>query len=157
MDLPRTGISRLCQVRPLCNHSHGCGANAPLDTPLTEFVRLSGMRWPIESSFEEAKGALGLDHYEMRSWQGWHHHMLLVALAHHFLVRLRIQYQDQAPTLTIYQIQVLLSSVLPSSLFDAQSALHRVRYYQHKNYVAYRSHRRATLHQLATFAPNLAQ
>jgi len=40
-----------------------------------EFVRISGMRWPIESIFEEAKGEVGLDHYEMRSWLGWHHHV----------------------------------------------------------------------------------
>jgi SRSO17 transposase len=53
-------------------------SNAPIDTPLNEFVRLSGMRWPIETLFEEAKGEVGLDHYEMRSWLGWHHHMLLV-------------------------------------------------------------------------------
>jgi len=50
------------------------------------------MRWPIETIFKEAKGEVGLDHYEMRSWQGWHHHMLLVSLAHHFLVRLRIHF-----------------------------------------------------------------
>jgi SRSO17 transposase len=35
-----------------------------------EFVRISGMRWPIESIFEEAKGEVGFDHYEMRSWLG---------------------------------------------------------------------------------------
>ncbi len=62
-------------------------SNAPADTPLVELVRVSGMRWPIESCFEEAKSELGLDHYELRSWPGWHHHMTLVLLAHHFLVR----------------------------------------------------------------------
>jgi SRSO17 transposase len=62
-------------------------SNAPVETPLVELVRVSGMRWPIESCFEEAKSELGLDHYELRSWRGWHHHMTLVLLAHHFLVR----------------------------------------------------------------------
>ena len=64
-------------------------SNAPADTPLAELVRVSGMRWPIESCFEESKGELGLDHYELRFWRGWHHHMTLVILAHHFLVRLQ--------------------------------------------------------------------
>jgi len=131
-------------------------SNAPLHTPLQEFVRISGMRWPIETIFTEAKGVIGMDHYEMRSWQGWHHHMLLVALAHHFLVRLRIHFQDQSPALTVYQVQLLLSAVLPSSFFDAQIALDHIRYYQKRNFIAYRSHRKATLHQMATFAPNLA-
>jgi hypothetical protein len=52
-------------------------------------VRVSGMRWPIEACFAEAKGELGMDHYELRFWRGWHHHMTLVILAHHFLVRLQ--------------------------------------------------------------------
>ena len=131
-------------------------SNAPANLPLNEFVRLSGMRWPIETIFEEAKGEVGLDQYEMRSWQGWHHHMLLVSLAHHFLVRLRIHFQEQAPALTIYQVRFLLCGVLPSSVFDIQTALERVQYYQKRNFVAYRSHRKTKLFQLASFVPNLA-
>lgn len=62
-------------------------SNAPLDMPVTELVRLAGMRWPIETAIEEAKDGLGMDHYEVRSWLGWHHHMTQCLLAHHFLVR----------------------------------------------------------------------
>lgn len=64
-------------------------SNAPADTPQRTLVWVSGMRWPIESCFTEGKGELGLDHYEVRSWRGWHHHLTLVILAHHFLVRLQ--------------------------------------------------------------------
>ena len=62
-------------------------SNAPADTPITELVRMAGLRWPIETAIEEGKGALGMDHYEVRSWLGWHHHMTECLLAHHFLVR----------------------------------------------------------------------
>ena len=64
-------------------------SNAPPHTPVAALVRVAGMRWPIETAFEESKGGLGLDHYEVRSWLGWHHHMTLCLLAHHFLVRAR--------------------------------------------------------------------
>jgi SRSO17 transposase len=64
-------------------------SNAPADTPLAELIRICGMRWPIECCFEESKGQVGMDHYELRFWRGWQHHMTLVILAHHFLARLR--------------------------------------------------------------------
>lgn len=64
-------------------------SNAPAATPLGELVRVSGMRWPIEACFAEGRQEVGLDHYETRSWRGWHHHLTLVLLAHHFLVRLQ--------------------------------------------------------------------
>lgn len=66
-------------------------SNAPAATPYSEFVRVSGMRWPVETAIEESKGELGMDHYQVRGWTGWHHHMTMTFLSHHFLVRLRIQ------------------------------------------------------------------
>jgi SRSO17 transposase len=61
--------------------------NAPAPTPLKTLARISGMRWPIETCFEEGKQYLGMGDYEVRSWRGWHHHMTLCILAHFFLVR----------------------------------------------------------------------
>jgi SRSO17 transposase len=131
-------------------------SNAPVDISLLELVRLSGLRWPVEIIFEEGKGEIGFDHYETRSWLGWHHHLLLVALAHHFLVRLRLKFKDKAPALTIYQVRLLLTSVLPKPVFDAAAALYRVRYYQKRNYTAYLSHRKSKLARLNLSAANLA-
>jgi SRSO17 transposase len=72
-------------------------SHAPVHTPVAELVRVAGRRWPIETAFEESKGGLGLDHYEVRSWLGWHHHMTLCLLAHHFLVHARQRVKKGRP------------------------------------------------------------
>jgi SRSO17 transposase len=54
---------------------------APVDTPLGEVVRAAGARWTIDDMFKLAKGQVGLDHYEVRSWQGWYRHLTLALVA----------------------------------------------------------------------------
>jgi hypothetical protein len=63
--------------------------HAPEGTTLARLVRVAGTRWTIESCFEAAKGEVGLDEYEVRSWTGWHRHVTLAMLAHAYLAALR--------------------------------------------------------------------
>jgi len=56
-------------------------------TPLDQLVQAASRRHLIEEAFESAKGEVGLDHYEVRAWQGWHHHMTASLVALWFLVR----------------------------------------------------------------------
>ena len=62
---------------------------APAATGLAELVRVAGTRWTIEACFEAAKGEVGLDQYEVRSWTGWHRHVTLSMLAHAYLAVVR--------------------------------------------------------------------
>jgi SRSO17 transposase len=57
----------------------------PVGTPLATLVRVAGCRWTIETDIEEAKGEVGLDQYEVRTWPSWYRHMSLVLLAYSFL------------------------------------------------------------------------
>ena len=59
------------------------------NTTLEQVVRVAGTRWAIESGFEAAKGEVGLDHYEVRSWTGWYRHITLAMWALALLVVLR--------------------------------------------------------------------
>jgi SRSO17 transposase len=61
----------------------------PGKATLQALVRVAGQRWRIEQCFQTAKGECGLDHYEVRSWQGWHRHITLAMLAHAVLAVLQ--------------------------------------------------------------------
>ena len=62
---------------------------APEAITLAELVRVAGSRWTIESCFEQAKGEVGLDQYEVRSWVGWHRHVTLSMFALAYLAAVR--------------------------------------------------------------------
>jgi SRSO17 transposase len=72
-------------------------SNLPLGTTPVELVRLARLRWTIELDYRQLKGELGLDHYEGRSYAGWHHHCALVTCAHAFLTEERIDPKAQRP------------------------------------------------------------
>jgi SRSO17 transposase len=62
---------------------------ATAQTTLVELVRVAGMRWTVEESIQTAKGEVGLDHYEVRSFAGWYRHMSLAMWASAFLSVIR--------------------------------------------------------------------
>jgi SRSO17 transposase len=62
---------------------------APQETTLEAVVRVAGARWTIEQLFEVAKGEVGLDHYEVRSWTGWYRHITLAMWALALLASIR--------------------------------------------------------------------
>jgi SRSO17 transposase len=66
-------------------------SNASTSTRLKTLIWLSGLRWAIEQCFEETKNELGMDHYEVRKFTGWHHYILTCMLAHFFLWHLKIR------------------------------------------------------------------
>jgi SRSO17 transposase len=72
-------------------------SNAPASTPLSTLVWLSGLRWAVEQCFEEGKTELGMDHYELRKYAGWHHHLLTTMLAHFFLWHLKRRLGKKSP------------------------------------------------------------
>ncbi len=70
-------------------------SNAPADTCMHTLGRVGATRWSIETDIQTHKGAIGLDEYEVRSWQGWHHHITLSLLAGAFLVQLHQEWGEK--------------------------------------------------------------
>src|SRR5262245_6498351 len=92
-------------------------SNAPGSAPLWLFVWLSGVRWAIEQCFEETKTELGMDHYEVRKYTGWHHHMLTCMLAHFFLWHLQLRWgKKSASAYGLAGAAIIGGSLTPQSL-----------------------------------------
>jgi SRSO17 transposase len=72
-------------------------SNLPADTPPERLARLARLRWMIELDYRQLKGELGLDHYEGRSYLGFHHHCAIVTAAHGFLTLERQHPNRQRP------------------------------------------------------------
>ncbi|MHA5055147.1 IS701 family transposase [Streptomyces sp. SD15] len=71
--------------------------NLPVTTPIADLVRWAKMRWRIEHDYRELKHGLGLDHFEGRTWRGWHHHVTLVTAAQAFLTLRRLDPKAHTP------------------------------------------------------------
>ena len=122
-------------------------STAPQTCPLQAFIRMSGLRWPVETTLQEGKGEVGLDHNETRTWPGWHHHLSHAFLAHLFLVHLRVRWPSHT-ALTTAQARALIAQAIDEEAWPLRNAPALIEYRQVRNYAAYRSHRQRTLKRL---------
>ena len=88
-------------------------SNAPAETPVHRLAQMQGQRYWIERSFQDGKSQAGLDHYQVRGWKAWHHHMALVMMAMLFMLQERIEQHEEHPLLSCADIETLLAHFLP--------------------------------------------
>jgi SRSO17 transposase len=90
-----------------------CGASGALEEPsLGELARVIKAGTCIEASFKRGKGEAGMDAYQVRTWEGWHHHMALTLIAAWFLIEETHRGQQWTPALTLPQVRYGLSVLL---------------------------------------------
>ena len=100
-------------------------SNLPQKIPLKRLVDLAHTRWPIEQSYEQLKDELALDHFEGRSYPGFHHHLVLTALAFVFLqLERRRSKAEQPPTLN--ELRWLITEIVTAQLFASDERLSRM-------------------------------
>lgn len=98
-------------------------SNAPASAPLSLLVWFSGIRWAVEQCFEEGKTELGMAHYEVRKYPGWHHHMLMTMLAHFFLWRLKVRWGKKSTgTNGVASSDAVGSGLTPTHVYDCRCA-----------------------------------
>jgi hypothetical protein len=91
--------------------THGCGVVFK-EPSLGELARVIKAGACIEASFKRGKGEVGMDEYQVRTWQGWHHHIALSLLAVWFLIGETHRGQQLTPALTLPQVRYGLSLLL---------------------------------------------
>jgi hypothetical protein len=87
-------------------------SNASESVPLADVVWAHAQRYWEEASFKEGKSEIGMAHYEVRGWRGWHHHMTMSLLALWFLGLERFEEQEATPALTVSVLREVFSRVL---------------------------------------------
>ena len=92
-------------------------SNAPASCSHAELIRVCGLRWPVETTLEEGKDELGMDHYQVRSWVGWHHHIAQTFMAHLFVIRLCLLLKKKSGV-----------DLRPSSSVDRSGVVRRARH-----------------------------
>jgi SRSO17 transposase len=117
-------------------------SNAPAETSPERLAYMQGQRFFVERSFQDAKETAGMDHYQVRGWLAWHHHMTMVMMSMLFLLETRTEQKDSYPLLSCPDIAALLVHFLPrrdttqEEVFRQMSVRHRQR--QASIYSAYK-------------------
>ncbi|MBY0576965.1 MAG: transposase [Gallionellaceae bacterium] len=93
-----------------------CLSNAKTGVSLRQLVTMQASRHFVERAFEDAKSACGMADYQVRGWNGWHHHMALVMVALMFLAKERIAGSDTHRLLSCQDIIEILRHKLPSKI-----------------------------------------
>lgn len=101
-------------------------SNVPASTSLQRLAYMQRQRYWVERAFQEAKNEAGLDEYQARSWQAWHHHVALVMMALLFLLRERQLQKEELPLLSAGDIKVLLARVLPRRDQDPEEIIRQI-------------------------------
>jgi SRSO17 transposase len=101
-------------------------SNAPEDATIERLAFMQGQRYFVERAFQDAKSNVGLDHYQVRGWQAWHHHMTMVMLAMLYMLETRLTNKKAYPLLSCADIEVLLSHFLPRKDITEEEVLRQM-------------------------------
>lgn len=101
-------------------------SNAPASTSLSRLAYMQRQRYWVERAFQEAKNEAGLDEYQARSWQAWHHHVALVMMALLFLLRERQLQKEALPLLSARDVKLLLAQTLPRNDQDPDDIIRQI-------------------------------
>jgi len=87
---------------------------------------MQGRRYFVERAFQDAKGTAGLDHYQIRGWRAWHHHVAMVMMFMLFMLETRIEQKESYPLPSCPDIATLLAHFLPRRDVHSEEVLRQM-------------------------------
>jgi SRSO17 transposase len=132
-------------------------SNAPEKTSLSRLAYMQRQRYWIERAFQEAKNEAGMDEYQARSWQAWHHHIALAMMALLFLLREKLLQREALPLLSATDVKVLLARLLPRRDADPEEAIRQLQLRHQQRQAAIKSAYRRQKARASTAAGNLTK
>ncbi len=112
---PSEELWLISEWRPAKKEYRNYISNLPPATAKRELMRLIKLRWRVERDYQELKGEIGLDHFEGRTWRGFHHHVTLCAVAHGFLALQRRRFPPEALPMDAQHGPATVSAAAPSA------------------------------------------
>lgn len=91
-----------------------------------ELVRMQSQRYFIERSFQEAKQEAGMSQYQVRGWLAWHHHMVMVMFALHFILSEKMLLKDSLPLLSAYDVREIMLNIYPKKGITQQEIVEQI-------------------------------
>jgi SRSO17 transposase len=123
----RTLIIRITENKDGCKEYKYAMSNARAGQYTTEaLVRMQSQRYFVERSFQEAKQEAGMSQYQVRGWLAWHHHMVMVMMALHFILSEKILLKDSLPLLTAYDVREIMLNVYPKKGATQQEIMQQI-------------------------------
>lgn len=117
-------------------------SNAPADTSIERLGQMSCSRYWIERAFQDAKGNAGMADYQVRSWTGWHHHMVMTMLAMLFIMDMQIKWGKKAPMLSVMDVKEIFEVIMPKKEFTKEEVLAIIEQKHRARLSARKSHHR---------------
>jgi SRSO17 transposase len=103
------------------------------DTPVSRLAFMQGQRYWVEHALKNGKPEVGLGDYQVRGWEGWHHHMALVMMAMLFMLEEKIQHPEDIPLLSYGDIRILLAFFLPRRDITFEEVLRQMKHRQRQS------------------------
>ena len=101
-------------------------SNASEETSIERLAFMQGQRFWVERALQDAKSECGFDEYQVRGWNGWHHHITLGMMAMLFMLECRLLNKDEYPLLSCSDIQTLLKHFLPRRDVTVKEVLRQI-------------------------------